>query len=84
MTPEERATKVSEECNEFAGCHLTDEYNATLACIAAAIRAAVAEERERCARVVEEWEELGLSMTDDGWLEYPSAYQIAARIRTLE
>ena len=52
MTPEERAGEVVDIGNEFGVSGDGDRH--LKAAIAAAIRAAVAEERERCARVAEE------------------------------
>jgi hypothetical protein len=49
--------------------------------IAAAIREAVAEEREACAELVRNYIRHKLNTTDDGWTPYPDEKLIAKAIR---
>ena len=72
MTPEERAAAILRDH------HLPDDDARLVACVAAAIRAAVEEEREACARVADDGRTVvsGISQEAD-----TMARMIAAEIR---
>jgi len=80
MTPEERAVSAVEfQCVMYADQKDLEKR------VAAAIRKAVAEEREACAKIVDEWNERDLGFVDSsvtGKAElFPDPEMIAAAIR---
>ena len=83
MTPEERAKEIANKISFEAGAHHTSWFCATAKeWIATAIREAIAEEREACARVADKYWGGGMPEDAIGESMLNASHDIATAIRS--